>query len=200
MMVEEKNDLEMPDDLERALSRNLYRVDCPAAVELGEYQLDLLAAAERAGVEEHLAVCPHCAEEVAELGRYLRRVASELAFMPAGRVRVIFAAPLLDAQDKDESLLQYRAENARIILALAGTDHGHYRLEGRVEGGPTSLFASLCPKILPRSESILSADIAASGKFSIEAVPQGMYELSLQGQDVEYRINALWFGPPPTTG
>lgn len=202
MLCVEKDALKMPDDLERVLSRSLYRVDCPAAEALGEYQLDLLDAPEREQVARHVALCPHCAEEVAGLGRYLRLVAADLAFTPAGRVRVIFAVPLLAGQEDDDSLLHYRAEDAQIILALAAQDGdgGHFRLAGRIEGAPSNLYASLCPKTLPRSESVLSADVAPSGEFAIESVPQGMYELSLQGTTVEYRIDALWFGSHPETG
>lgn len=61
--------------LEQRLTATLYRLACPSPLELGEYQLNLLSAADTRAVAAHLNQCPHCAAEIATLTNYLAEVA-----------------------------------------------------------------------------------------------------------------------------
>jgi anti-sigma factor RsiW len=58
--------------LERALTRKLYRKDCPTPDVLGEMRLGLLAEAQAGAVRAHPDACPHCQSEVRRLDRLLR--------------------------------------------------------------------------------------------------------------------------------
>jgi hypothetical protein len=58
--------------LERALTRQLYRKDCPPPDVLGEMRLGLFPAAQADAVRAHLDACPHCRAEVRDLDRLLR--------------------------------------------------------------------------------------------------------------------------------
>jgi hypothetical protein len=58
--------------LERALTRKLYRKDCPPPEVLGEMRLGLLAEAQAEPVRAHLDTCPHCQAEVRDLERLLQ--------------------------------------------------------------------------------------------------------------------------------
>jgi hypothetical protein len=58
--------------LERALTRKLYRKDCPPPESLGEMHLGLLPEAPSDAVRAHLDTCPHCQAEVRGLDRLLR--------------------------------------------------------------------------------------------------------------------------------
>jgi hypothetical protein len=62
----------------RQLAVLLYRVDCPPSLELGEYQLGLLATERQTFVVEHLKSCPHCQTELQQLAGYLTTVAPTL--------------------------------------------------------------------------------------------------------------------------
>lgn len=57
--------------LEGALSRALYRVDCPPPHVLGEYELDVLDAAERVDVARHLTECDACRAELLQARGFL---------------------------------------------------------------------------------------------------------------------------------
>jgi anti-sigma factor RsiW len=58
--------------LERALTRKLYRKDCPPPGALSEMHLGLLAEGQADAVRAHLDACPHCQAEVRGLDRLLR--------------------------------------------------------------------------------------------------------------------------------
>jgi anti-sigma factor RsiW len=58
--------------LERALTRKLYRKDCPTLDGLAEMHLGLLPEARAGAVRAHLHACPHCQAEARGLDRLLR--------------------------------------------------------------------------------------------------------------------------------
>ena len=49
------------------LAHQLYREDCPEAMVLLEYEVGFLAEAEKTAVAAHLAICPHCTQELSML-------------------------------------------------------------------------------------------------------------------------------------
>ena len=57
--------------MELSLSKNLYRLDCPANQVLGEYQLGLLKNERATAVKLHLSSCILCAVEMASLSQFL---------------------------------------------------------------------------------------------------------------------------------
>lgn len=69
------------------LTAQLYRLTCPSPAELGEYHLGLLPESQAAAIDQHLAECPHCAREVAQLRDYLTGLAPDLELNPLERVR-----------------------------------------------------------------------------------------------------------------
>ncbi|MCK6623699.1 MAG: hypothetical protein DPW09_02065 [Anaerolineae bacterium] len=62
--------------LEAGLVAALYRQDCPAVIELGEYQLGLVNEATATRLAAHLERCPHCQAELARLADFLAEDAS----------------------------------------------------------------------------------------------------------------------------
>src|SRR5690606_12728269 len=81
--------------LQTQLTAHLYRADCPQPAELGEYHLNLLPAGRAAEVAAHLAGCPRCRQEVAQLQAYLGSLAPDLEpgllDIARERVRVLVA-------------------------------------------------------------------------------------------------------------
>ena len=57
------------------LLAQLYRVECPSSLELGEYHIGLLAPERVAAIEQHLTHCLHCAREVQTVQNYLQTLA-----------------------------------------------------------------------------------------------------------------------------
>jgi anti-sigma factor RsiW len=59
-------------NLERTLRARMFRAECPAAQVLGDLAVGLLSPEETTSVRAHLARCPHCAGELAQLEAALR--------------------------------------------------------------------------------------------------------------------------------
>jgi hypothetical protein len=59
------------EELEAGLVAALYRQDCPAMIELSEYQLGLVNEITAARLAAHLERCPHCQAELARLADFL---------------------------------------------------------------------------------------------------------------------------------
>ncbi len=52
---------------QKQLATQLYRVDCPPTLELGEYHLGLLGSERLLMVEDHLTRCLHCVRETTDV-------------------------------------------------------------------------------------------------------------------------------------
>jgi anti-sigma factor ChrR (cupin superfamily) len=63
--------------LENQLSKVLYRAFCPETLELGEYQLGMLSSKQANKIQTHLAECPHCRAELAQLKSFLKGLADD---------------------------------------------------------------------------------------------------------------------------
>lgn len=57
--------------MNKRLTAQLYRHTCPDSLELGEYHLGMLMQEKARAIEAHLAECPHCARELAQLSEYM---------------------------------------------------------------------------------------------------------------------------------
>jgi hypothetical protein len=81
------------------LTSQLYRITCPSPLELGEYHLGMLSTAQAEAVAEHLASCPHCVREIAQLEGYLAELEPslepDLLKQVKRRVRVLIASRLI---------------------------------------------------------------------------------------------------------
>lgn len=72
------------------LRSRLFRVDCPPSQALGELVLELLEPGEALTVRAHLALCPHCAGELATLGAALQGdPLADLAQRPGPLARIV---------------------------------------------------------------------------------------------------------------
>jgi anti-sigma factor RsiW len=118
------------------LIAQLYRVTCPDSLELGEYHLGLLSRERMADVAQHLADCPLCRDEVAQLTDYLAELAPDLEVSPLERVKVWVAQLVNVAREmgrpgtpglvpvyagvrgEDERPLIYEAGNAQIAIEI----------------------------------------------------------------------------------
>jgi len=81
--------------VEARLTAALYRSSCPSPLALGEYRLGTLARGETTAITRHVAECPHCQREFAQLQSFLADLAPlqepTLLADAAERIRVLIA-------------------------------------------------------------------------------------------------------------
>jgi hypothetical protein len=184
------------------LRTRLYRLDCPPAADLGDLKLSTLADDRRAALESHIAHCPHCRRELAQLDSYLDSLSAELEPGIADRVRVLIArlvrggggpilglAPVGVRGDGDESLI-YEAGECQLALEIlpASGSPGRSDLLGLVSGGDISSMTIL---LLRDGRLLVAADVDAAGNFVLSDLESGTYELTLRGPSLEVQVPDL---------
>jgi hypothetical protein len=63
--------------LQKRLAARLYRIDCPSPMELGEFHLRMVPAAQALVIAQHVRECPHCTRELAQLKDFLSQTRNE---------------------------------------------------------------------------------------------------------------------------
>lgn len=96
--------------LEASLRAALYRQNCPTTMELGEYQLGLLAEPDAIRLKAHLDSCPHCQAELNRLSDFLAEEAAN--FLPTSADE----APNWTRGDGFE--WRYLKEAGRVVIRL----------------------------------------------------------------------------------
>ncbi len=195
--------------IEARLTAALYRSSCPSPLALGEYRLGTLARKEAAAITQHVAACPHCERELAQLQSFLADLAPAPALLAdaAGRIRVLIArlvGGLGGALSAPQPALApayagirgevagpviYEVEDAQVMLtAQPGAAAGRFELLGLLTGaGPSGFTAHLW-----RDAGIVAVvPIDDGGNFIIPDLAPGAYELVLNGPEQEIYIEEL---------
>jgi anti-sigma factor ChrR (cupin superfamily) len=197
---------------ERRVKAGLYRAACPTPHELGEYHLGLLGGDQAAAVARHLAGCPNCTQEVAQLQGFLDTPASaqEPARGPGlleqirEQVRVLVAqwvpagaglAPAMAGMrgGEGESRL-YQADGVEVTIGIQpDAEHpGHSSILGLVIG----LESTGAVAYLWRGhQQIATAPVDDLDSFVLPSIPPGTYQLVLSGPEIEIVIHELEIGP-----
>jgi hypothetical protein len=198
--------------LQHRLIAQLYRLTCPSAMELGEYDFGLLPRDQAAAVARHLAECPHCIREVAQLKDYLTDVAPTLELGPLERVREqvkvlvarlvsggpgssllqqpALAPAYVGVRGEEEEPMVYQADDIQVVIEIhEDVDQpGHRVLLGLVtEIEPRELKVHLWQA----SQCIATVSVDELGNFVIPGLAPGSFELILSGPEVEIHIQAL---------
>lgn len=199
---------------EHRLTTAFYRLLCPSPLLLGEYQLKLLSTAEQATIADHLAQCPHCTEEVAQLQDFMAVVASDLAPVTPRRVPLAEHLHVVVARLRDglqnlgiegaltPALMPVRGNEAvqqifdttdglQIIIDSQGEEptRQHRTLLGLIVGTPTP--AALHVALWQDDRPIASTMVDALGNFVLTDLAPGVYTLFLSNAETAYQIEEL---------
>lgn len=178
--------------VQNQLRVRLHRFDCPPPERLGEYDLGLLAPAERTRIAAHLRDCPHCTAELAMLRAFL---ATEPDIPPVGaieRVRRLVATllpppPLLSPHARlrgadDATARTYQADDVTITLDLGSpVRRGLTSLVGliwRDDADPETIAGSAV--ILTDTDGTMhTTAIDELGNFTFDDISPGTYHLEV---------------------
>jgi anti-sigma factor RsiW len=195
------------------MTAQLYRITCPTPTELGEYHLGVLPVDQIEAVSAHLAECPHCRREIAQLKDYLAELelapGPDLVEQVVEHVRVLVArlvsgGPLgrpalapayAGLRGGEQEPLVYQAEEIQVMLDIQeDADRPDRRsLLGLVVGlgAPQGFQAHLWA-----SEQLLAtAPVDELGSFVLSNLMRGRYELMLSGPKTGIHIQDLDIGP-----
>jgi hypothetical protein len=202
--------------LQGDLMVRLHRFECPAPAELGEYHLGLLPRDQAIAVTRHLAECPRCAAEVAQLGNYLAELESDLKLSRLERagehVRLLLAhlvsggegpgragqaglAPGYAALRGEESEpLFYQADEIQVALEVHpdADQPERWSILGLVMGVGTP--RELEVHVWRAGQRVATMRVEDTGNFFIPNLTAGRYDLILDGPGVEIYIQELDVG------
>ena len=196
--------------LQQRLAVQLYRVDCPSALDLGEYQLGVLPTERVDAINRHVAHCDHCRDELAHLSRVRQRwpLPAEGAAQPeqATGLRVLVAnlldqlsaawqpggpTPAFGLRGHLPQMTVYAAEELTIALTVQDDpeQRGHKELLGLLSGAdePNQLLAALWQD----DQLLTSAPVDEYGNFTFSALDPGAYLLTLNGPTLALSIHDL---------
>jgi hypothetical protein len=178
-----------PDPDERTqseLRRRLYRFDCPDALTLGEYQIDLLGPAERAAVAAHASECTECGAELQLLRSYLAQP-TVLAPSLVERARRVVAALFTPAPGLAYGGLRGTADDAtRVFVAddvtvTVGPGSAPGSLIGlvMVAGTPPAALADREVRLVAIDAVVIVSTLDDLGNFEFDLVTAGQYALEI---------------------
>lgn len=201
--------------LQDRLTARLYRFTCPSPMELGEYHLGVLPRDRAAAVARHLAECPHCTREVAQLKGYLAGLAPTLEPGPLEwvkeRVRVLVARLVGGGPEGDLLRRMKQTAMAPAYAGIRGGEEGPHLYEaddvqvaveiqddaerqdrkallGLVTGIDTR---ELKAHLWQAEQLVTTVSVDDLGNFVVSNLVSGNYELILSGPEVEIHIQAL---------
>ena len=201
---------------QKQLATQLYRVECPSALELGEYHLALLPMERELVVEKHLTTCLHCAREIQTLQSYLTALAPPVKSNPSsasasetlGQHLHRLVAKLVDplpgtvadgeatlafagTRGETEEPLVYEVADLRIIIEIQIDPRQLDRrvLLGLILGLDTeqTVEAHLEQALQP----LMATSVDEGGNFSFTHLAPGTYTILLRSAEREIRVEDL---------
>lgn len=180
----------------------LYRSLCPDSAELGEYQLGLLMGDRRISIREHLATCPHCRREMAQLDQFLTSVAPDIEFNAVDRIKVWVArlvpqgfnagmglAPVLAVRGAGAGPQLYEAGDAQVGIDIQpDLRPGTFTLVGLVTGAELDGLQAI---VWQDDESVATVDVDDLGNFIVDALRPGRYRVTLSGPSLEIEMRDI---------
>ena len=197
---------------EKLLNASLFRTLCPDPLTLGEYALNMLSGAKADEIAQHIAVCPHCSNELAQQQTFLAVLAPTPTInilQTAGHhVQVLIAHLISSANDALPTLgvaqpalagirggiaepLTFEAGDYQIVIEFQpDTEHaGAYILLGLLLGdAPLNDFEV---QLWQGGGFIAKASVDENGNFSFTGLQSGSYDLKLLHATMEIRVNTL---------
>lgn len=179
--------------LQAGIRASVHRAECPDPLSLGEYQQGLIQGEKALLIHAHLAKCPHCQKEMAQLKEFLtprpglfERARVGIASLISGGQPGI-PAPAAGLRGRGEAPRIYAAEEVQIVLNVQVDVR---RPERKVLAG---LVMGLPPTggevhLLQGGDMIAYKVVDDLGHFSFPDLASGEYELSLYLPEEEIQV------------
>lgn len=192
---------------EQIALKNLYRAACPGTLELGEYHLGLAPAGAADSIRQHLAQCPYCRAELAQLSTFMRQPDPHLYAAPPAsarqRLQVLvarltsglgaqpaFAPALAGLRGAVSGPLTFEAGDAQIVLEVQDDEQraGRKTIIGLVMGLSDQ---ALHAHVWRDDELAATVPVDAVGNFVVDDLAPGACELIVAGELQEIHVQDL---------
>jgi hypothetical protein len=190
------------------LRRRLFRAACPAALELGEYQVGLTSSGRTAAIQQHVQTCSHCTHELNQLNAFHQEVTAAgepgLLLRMQSQIEILIAQlidTLVGSSSRSPALAglrgdtpqqwHYAAGDWQVILDVQ-PDPGQVGRSG-ILGlvlGP-ELSPSMTAQLWQADQLLATSQVDDLGNFIFSALTPGVYDLTLRAATVEIQIPAL---------
>jgi hypothetical protein len=188
---------------ESRLLKMLYRADCPPSVELGEFQLGLLARPRSVWIGRHVADCPHCNRELAALNSFMSQVATQLPTAevdpPIGilagagaRLKVLVAQLFTPApgqaawavrgEETADAPQIFNVGDIQVAIETAADPQqpAQRSILGLISGADTLGWRA---HVWQAGQFVLTVEVDEFGNFTVPPVAVGNYQILLEGAD-----------------
>lgn len=197
------------------LTARLFRATCPPSLELGEYHMGLLPAADAGRVRAHVDECPHCTADLAVIADYMaqpdlapaldllgpikeraqvlvaRLVSGGRALGALGTPGPVFAPALAGVRGGEAGPLIFEAEEIQIAIELqAGPQPtSQVSLLGLIQGPDD--FSGAPVRVWRDDDLIAAESVDEVGNFVIDGLESGQYALTIGKAPLEIQIPQL---------
>ncbi|MEM7114418.1 MAG: hypothetical protein AAF614_18430 [Chloroflexota bacterium] len=176
------------------LTQQLYRDECPDAMQLLEYKVGFLEGEEKTAVAAHLSLCPHCTAELAQLAieeapatatsPSLLDQLRDTSYKILAAIRLPSAPQAgLAVRGQQEMGQIYQAEEFQIIVGLLAEDMfgDGVLFEGQVINMETGVPVSAGNVAVEDSaQAIWHQPINEFGHFEFEELASGSYQVQVE--------------------
>jgi hypothetical protein len=175
--------------LQNRLKDQLYRVSCPAPMELGEYRLGLLPAPQVLVVAQHLRECPLCRREVADLDEFLAEPGPQNNLI--GTIKVLVAQLMhpnengyrpasMALRGEAKGPITLKADGVTINLELQPAPHGQVSLLGQMAADDQDQWTGATVELQQIDAPSLTASMDDLGAFRFAEVRPGMIDITIK--------------------
>ena len=195
------------------LTNRLFRAECPPSMELGEYHLGFVPTATSAAIKQHLAECPFCSQELAQLVSYMNQPDPFLRSNPLAAVKrsvkflvarltsgptvhnrmggLAFAPAFAGLRGALDAPLIYEVDDIQVTLEVQ--DDAALADRKAVIGLIVGIgeMEGLHAELWHEGEHTDSVPVDEIGNFAFNRLIPAEYELFISGNDLDVHIESL---------
>ena len=175
---------------QKTLAAQLYRIDCPSSLELGEYHLRMLPASQMLVISQHVRECPHCTREMAALESFLGdqmprpedsllERAKVLVARLVGGGELTFTPSPAALRGEGKGPITFAAEGIIIVLDIQPTTEGKANILGQVAADHQDDWTGALVELRRDSLLQISTSVDDLGAFQCKGVIPGQQELRI---------------------
>lgn len=176
--------------LRSSLKKQLYRINCPTSIELGDYHLGYLPDPQKLVVAQHVRECVLCRQELAALEGFLAELTPQSNLLDDAKVLV---ARLISSQAENDFApalrgeargpLTFEVDGIVIVLDIQLTKEGMFEILGQLAADEQDKWTGAIVELWQDNELQFSTTVDDLGAFRSGDIGPGSKELRVIPKD-----------------